>query len=385
MNTTEAFIYLCACAATGAKAKLDSAPFDELWQLAQAHNLTALVAKALQDTEAFAAADTAEQKRWTNALNNNIKKTMLFEAERKKLVRFFEENGIWYAPLKGVIINTLFPAFGTREFADNDILIDPERTGDAKSWMLSHGYTFRTDDFSSDEYSKAPFYNFEIHRALIEESTQFETSVNYYRHVKDRLVKDGDNGFGYHFTDDDFYVFFIFHAFKHYDNRGTGFRTLADEYVILNAKRFRFDFAAIEKELVKLGILEFEQNLRALSDRLFSQPEAIEGILDTLSDEQREMLQYILSCGTFGSFDNLFAKAFAQSGNGKPPSKVKYYWKRVFPEISRFKYSNPFIYRHKVLYPFFLIYRMVVNPIRHKKDLKREIRTVKRLNHTDQS
>ena len=92
-----------------------------------------------------------------------------------------------------------------------------------------------------------------------------------------------------------------------------------------------------------------------------------------------------LSCGTFGSFDNLFAKAFAQSGNGKPPSKVKYYWKRVFPEISRFKYSNPFIYRHKVLYPFFLIYRMVVNPIRHKKDLKREIRTVKRLNHTDQS
>ncbi|MEE1105818.1 MAG: nucleotidyltransferase family protein, partial [Ruminococcus sp.] len=109
MNATEQFIYLTACASAKRQASLETADFDKLWQMAQGHNLTALVAKALQGTEAFRAADAQEQKRWSSVLDNNIKKTMLFEAERRAIERYFEQNGMWYMPLKGVIINPLFP------------------------------------------------------------------------------------------------------------------------------------------------------------------------------------------------------------------------------------------------------------------------------------
>lgn len=374
MNATEQYIYLTACAATGKQARLDEADFETLWDISRSHNMTALTAKGLLGTKALDSAPEAEQKRWKNALNNSVKKTMLFDAERKRIIAFLEERGIWYMPLKGAIINGLYKSYGTREFADNDILVDPQRTAEVRDYLLDRGYTFRTDDFSSDEYSKDPFYNFEIHRALIEDSTRFETSVNYYKNVKDRLIKDEKNAFGFHFTDDDFYIFFIFHAFKHYDNRGTGFRTVADEYVVRHSKQFHFDDKNIAKELDKLGIREFEQQLRSLADALFERPERTHDNIAGLSDEEMQMLTFTLTCDTFGSLENLFKKELQSVSGG---SKAKYVLKRMFPPVSRFKYSNPFVYRHKIVYPFFLAYRMVANPIRHRRYLKSEIQAVK--------
>ena len=158
---------------------------------------------------------------------------------------------------------------------------------------VARGYEFRSDEFSADEYSKQPFFNFEIHRALIDESVDFEKAFAYYKDVKKRLVKDSGNKYGYHFTDDDYYIFFIFHAFKHYDSRGTGFRTVADEYVILSSDKLKLDFGYISKELEKLGIAEFEERLRELAVSLFSEPELTEENLRDLSAETREMLEFI--------------------------------------------------------------------------------------------
>lgn len=378
MNATEQFIYLCACAATGKAAKLDNADFDQLWQMAQGHNLTALTARALSTTKAFHSAPAEERNRWSNTLNSSIKKTMLFDAERKTLLSYFEKNGIWYLPLKGAVINGLYPSYGTREFADNDILIDPNRMADAKEFLLKRGYSFRTDEFAADEYSKAPFFNIEIHRTLVEQTTTLEQFYEYYKDVKSRLIKEKGTACGYRFTDEDFYIYFIFHAFKHYDGRGTGFRTVADEYVVLHSDYFQFDFKVIEDELRKLGLLAFERQLRHLADTLFGQPEKTEENISRLSQEDSDMLFFMLSCGTFGNLENLFAKEFASEKKGNP-SKSKYYLKRIFPPISTYKYSNPFVYKHKAVYPFFLAYRLATKPIQHRKYIKKELNAIKKI------
>ena len=346
MNTTEKYIYLTACAATGKTAELDSADFDVLWDLSRSHNMTALTAKGLMSTEAFKNADEAEQKRWKNALNNSVKKTMLFDAERKQILKAFEDNGIWYLPLKGAILNGFYKSYGSREFADNDILVDPGRTKDAKQIMLERGYVFRSDEFSSDEYSKPPIYNFEIHRSLVEEIVQFEKVFDYYRDVKSRLVKDEGNLYGYSFTD---------------------------------SGKLRLDFDYITGELEKMGIREFEEKLRSLSEKLYTQPEMISESIKQLNSGELEMLRFIMSCTTFGKLSNLIKRDLESLSDGKKPAKGKYILKRIFPERSRFKYSNPFVYKHKIVYPFFLIYRLVANPIRHRRYLKQEIKAVKNI------
>ena len=385
MNTTETYLYLTACALNGETAAAEHVDFDALWALAQGHNLTALIAKALSGTAAYQRADKEEKFRWSNALNNNTKKTMLFGAERKKLLAFFEENGIWYLPLKGAVINDLYPTYGTREFADNDILIDAERCGDAKKYLLQHGYELRSDEFNSDEYSKQPFYNFEIHRTLAKKVPGQEAAYGYYKDVKSRLLPADGTKYGYRFTDDDFYIYFIFHAFKHYDGRGTGFRTVADEYVLLNSGKLKPDFARIERTLETLGLPEFERTLRGLASTLLSEPAKIEQNLEQLKQDEREMLAFILSCSTFGSMDNMFQKEFERLSAGKSLTKRQYYLKRLFPPVSRYKYTHPFVYRHRIVYPFFLAYRLAVNPIKHRKYLKEEREAIRRLEQQSKS
>lgn len=381
MNATELYLYLTACAVNGENASTDEADFDALWQMTQGHNMTALVAQALTHTKAFRNAGAEEQKRWKNALNNSIKKTMLFDAERKKIISFLEQNKIWYMPLKGAVINGFYKSYGTREFADNDILFDPAFSDEVKQFMLERGYVFRSDEFAADEYSKKPFFNFEMHRALFEKNDNFNTYLSYYDNVKERLRKDGGNNYGFHFTDDDFYIYFIVHAYKHYDSRGTGFRTVADEYVLLDCGKLKLNFKYIDNELEKLGIKAFEHTLRSLAAKLFSNPAQMEKNLRKLSEEENKMLFFILSCGTFGDMENLFLKEYqaTMDGNNESSSKIRYYLKRIFPNISRFKYSHPFVYKHKIVYPFFLIYRMIVNPIKHRRYIKQELKTISKI------
>ncbi len=379
MNTTELYLYLTACAVNGIAAQANEADFDALWQMTLGHNMTALAAKALTGTKAFKSADAAEKHRWTNALNNSVKKTMLFDAERRLIIDFLEKNGIWYMPLKGAVLNAYYPSYGTREFADNDILIDPSYMKTVRAFMEKRGYFMRCDNFAADEYSKDPFYNFEIHRELVELNDYYIEIANYYRDVNSRLIKDEGNGFGFHFSDDDFYIFFVAHAYKHYKNRGTGFRTVADEYVLLNCGKLKLNFKYIESEMRKLGAEQFERTLRSLASGLFSQPEQMKKNLERLSADESEMLQFILSCGTFGNFENLFKKEFQAAAQNKRPTGARYYFKRIFPDISRFKYSHPFVYNHKIIYPFFLVYRNIVNPIRHRRYLKREIQTIHKI------
>ena len=379
MNGMQTFVYLTACAVTKTKAVLEETNFDALWNIAGAHNMTALTAKALSDTAAFQNSDPQEKKRWQNALDNSVKKTMLFKAELAKIVAFLEKSGIWYMPLKGAVINELYPSFGTREFADNDILFDNAFSQKVKQFFLEKGYSFRCDSFAADEYEKPPFYNFEMHRLLFDNGEGVPLCVEYYQNIKEKLLKDEGNAYGYHFTDDDFYIYFIVHAFKHYDSKGTGFRTVADEYVILNSGKFRLDFSYIEEELGKLGARDFERQLRSLCTKLFDAPEKTEKTLEKLDEQETEMLQFVLSCGTFGKMDNLFAKELTLSAGGKKPSKARYIFKRFFPDISRYKYSHPFVYRHKIVYPFFLVYRLAVNPIKHRRYLKQELSSIKKI------
>lgn len=378
-------IYLAACGVNGVSPKreyLNELDMAKLEQVSHAHMLDALVGMTLKPWVSIS-------KEWAERISKAVRKNILFDAERAKLLAFMEQQGIWYLPLKGVILKDYYPAVGMRQMSDNDILFDESFRDVLKEYMKSQGYKGVNVGLGNhDEYEKKPVYNFELHRALYDTLHGNEWR-DYYKDVKKRLIPDSGSSYGYHFRDEDFYVYILSHTYKHYSGSGTGLRSLLDFYVYLKAKEQEMDFAYIQRECEVLGIAEFERLNRGLCKKVFSQADVSKWkeLEWRLSEEEKDMLENYLSLGVYGTVgrrvENRMGKFRKKSGSD---SRLLYLLTRLFPDMETYKNYYPFFYKHKWLLPVGWLYRalrMLFSKKRRKKMVK-EIKAVKEVcSHID--
>lgn len=135
------WIHLLSSAINGMQAdreKLLQINPQELFQLAEAHKMLAVTAFALNTVG-------VREPHFEEAKTKALRKLALFDVERKNIFDELNVAGIWYCPLKGIILKDDYPLFGMREMTDNDILCDPMRMADVKAIMEKHG--FECDSF----------------------------------------------------------------------------------------------------------------------------------------------------------------------------------------------------------------------------------------------
>ena len=116
-------LYLTSCALNNVipdKNKIESMNRENLFEMCQFHSLTYIVCMALESV------GMELPEYWTQAKAKAIRKVLLLDAERRKIFDFIDKNGIWYMPLKGVILKEYYPSIGMRQISDNDILCDIE-------------------------------------------------------------------------------------------------------------------------------------------------------------------------------------------------------------------------------------------------------------------
>ena len=334
-------IYLASCGIHGIcpdRTVLGEVDVPVLYGLSHAHFMEALVGTAMKK------AGLALPKEWNENISKAVRKVILFDAERSKLFSFLEQKGIWHLPLKGVILKEYYPSVGMRQMSDNDILFDYSFCNEVQAYMESEGYkAVSVGEGNHDVYEKEPVYNFELHSALYG-GTHREGWAEYYRNVKERLVLNEGTSYGYHFTDEDFYVYITSHAYKHYVGSGTGLRTLLDFYVYLRAKEQTLDFAYIEKECQVLGIAEFEQRNRRLCRKVFDREvlKGQEALERSLSAEETEMLLYYLTSGAYGTTERgVDNKVEEYRKAGVKRARLRYAWDRLFPGYDTYKHYAP--------------------------------------------
>ena len=228
--------------------------------------------------------------------------------------------------------------------------------------MTGNGYSVEIYNTPyPDTYMKKPFYCFEMHHALYTDTEGDRLFSDYYRDVKSRLIKDGDNGFGYHFSDEDFYVYNSTHAYKHFSGSGNGVRALMDISVYLGKKGDSLDFVYVDLQLESLGICAFDKMMRRLAGKIFS-PECINlnDNKDILSDDEREVLCYCISSGTYGTATQNIVRSLTdlkESSKITAKTKLKYCFGRMFPSMDYYKLNHSTVYRYKILIPAFLVFR----------------------------
>lgn len=365
-------LYLVKCALHNEipqKEKIQTMELDSLYTMCQFHSLTAIVCMALES------AQMTLSKNWTDAKSKAIRKVMLLDAERNRLLTKFEDGKIWYMPLKGVFLKEYYPKLGMRQMADNDILYDKNYQNNVCEIFKNSGYEVKGfAKGNHDVYEKPPIYNFEMHTSLFGANHNPQW-VAYYSNVKTRLKKDAENNYGYHFSDEDFYIYITVHACKHYNSGGTGLRTLVDSFVFLNAKQETLDWDYIVKELEQLGIANYETMSRKLCQNVFSRKTS------ELSQDEAELLEYFLFSGTYGTTKNMILKKMEKlSDSENPISKAQYLLMRLFPDMDFYKAYYPFFYRHKWLLPVGWFFRLFRGITVRKKRFQNEIKTIKDLN-----
>ncbi len=373
-------MYLAGCGINGfvpGKEYCDTLDLPVLYKVSKRHFLVALIGATVKE------AGVELPKEWEQAISKAVRKNVLFDIERAKLFSFMEQKGIWYLPLKGIVLKDYYPAVGMRQMSDNDILFDYSFCDEVQEYMKSQGYEAVSVGVGNhDVYKKEPVYNFELHSALYSELHQ-DGWAEYYGNVKDRLILDDNSSYGYHFTDEDFYVYITSHAYKHYAGSGTGLRTLLDFYVYLKAKP-EMDFAYIEKECEVLGIKEFERLSRSLCKKVFDAAvlNGIEDLEQRLSTEEKDMLSYYLSSGVYGTVErgveNRVRKFRKKSGS---KSKFKYLWSRIIPDMQVMEKHYPFFYKHKILLPIGWLYRLlrVLFDKKRRKNMMKELEVLKKV------
>jgi len=293
-------IYLAACGVNQVQPEVEylkKINIEELYRLSRTHYLDALVGMTLKQAKVILS------KEWIEGIGKSVRKNVLFDVERTNLLNYMEKTGIWYLPLKGIILKELYPAVGMRQMSDNDILFDETYSDMVRAYMEEQGYetvSFRKGNH--DIYKKEPIYNFEMHTSLYNSSHQ-EGWEDYYKDIKKRLHLNTDSSYGYHLSDEDFYVYMLSHAYKHYVGSGTGLRSLLDFYVYLNTKEQTMDFDYIQKECKVLGLAEFEEQSRILCKKVFDKAnlQGMKALEQQLSEEEYDMLLYYLTSGVYGT------------------------------------------------------------------------------------
>ena len=295
-------------------------------------------------------------------------KHVQFDYEYEALTAFLEQQGIWYLPMKGILLREFYPQPWQRDFCDYDILVDPSKREPVVDWFTQRGYT-HSECSNCDSFIKKPVLNFEIHNILFEPITPWFDAFSLEK-LEKILKSDGCRRL---LSDEDFYIYNILHWLKHFTGSGTGLRTLVDEYLFLRAKASTLDWSYIQDELERLpgsmGVmpLAFENRLRTVSQKVMDRK--------PLTEEELEFLLNFDEAGTYGNTEIRIRNDIRKTKNG---SRLQYLIHRAFPPLSWYRELHPFLYRFRILIPFFCLYRLLTAVLTKAGRILREIGVVLR-------
>lgn len=339
---------------------------DKLAAVAGFHAMRSIVGNALSEIVEL-------PKVFDHAMKKNIRKLALYDIDRSKILRAFDERGIRYLPLKGIIISSLYPKRAMREMADNDILCDNTRMAEVREIMEGFGYTCDafSAEISHDVYTKSPALEFEMHRALFVKEDSAVLSA-YYSDITDRLVKDDDDTCGYHMTAEDMYIYMLCHMYKHYSHAGTGLRSLLDIYLYVRRYYDSLDKDYLTAQLKILSLISFESMIRQLAVKTFTE--------EPLSDTESNILDYLIYSGCNGTADHAFKNRVYNALNDDKTagSKRRFVFKRLFISDDELKEKYPVVYKHRALYPLLTLYRPIKGIITHPKLIAKETKLIKK-------
>lgn len=241
-----------------------------------------------------------------------------------------------FIPLKGTVLRRYYPEGWMRTSCDMDILVQETHLEQASALLQEKGWKFRERSSHDIAFVSAEGVHLELHFTAIEDFISPESKT-----IMDGIWQDAKPVEGKQYrleiSDELFYFYHMVHMAKHLIHGGCGIRTFLDVWILNH--RVTGDVSKREALLEKGGCLQFAKAAQLLSEIWFSGKP-----MDPMS---RNLEQFVLSGGTYGSLQNRVSLQQSQQGG-----RVQYALKRIFLPYDIMKHYYPVLQKHKVLLPF---------------------------------
>lgn len=330
--------------------KPEDVDWKKVYDMAKRHGLTAMSYYAIGKLRNKP--DEQLMQKWKTQNAKLLVKCINQENETRLLSEAFEKNEVPYMLLKGSVLRSLFHTPYLREMSDIDILIPKELEEKACDIVGSIGYEFIASVIHHVELQKPPYMTLELHTNLIGENYSYHS---YYKDpwFKARLT---DGSYGYSLSNEDFYLFLLTHAAKHYYNSGTGIRSVLDVYVFNRAYRDSMDRDYLAAELKKLELTDFAAQIEELAQCWFSEEKL------PVTDRVKDMQYYILSSATYGTSSNRNVntiRKYMEQGKSEKSAKRAMFLHMAFLPRDEMISMFPVLKKAPVLLPFCWIVRWI--------------------------
>lgn len=328
----------------------ESTDFKKLYNLAQNHRVTAMVAPAVMKSSV---ADGQVKGVFSKELFKTSARYTAQEKERQELSQEFSKNKIPHCFLKGAKVGDFYDNPDCRFMLDMDLYVAHEKFEKAGEILLSRGYEINTNGDEKDTgYIKKPFLIVELHKEL---KYDYDKGYEYYKGAFERMYYN--DGFSMNMTNEDFYVYILSHTAHHLETAGTGIKSVVDHYFLRRKLKCQCDSDILEKALEEIGLTQFEKSLDKLCDYWFENGEC-----DKVT---KEMSEFIILSGVFGNETNSYISGVIRGAYGN--GAESYFIKRLFPPLRIMRKRYSILKKTPILLPIFWGVRIVTSLVNPQK------------------
>jgi len=266
-------------------------------------------------------------------------------SEYHRLVEYLCSNNMKVIPLKGCIIQELYPYAGLRTMSDVDLLYSGVSAKKAADLMEAFGYTAEQLNIGyHDKYRKEGNIGIELHRKLVVDDSPYRPVLD---NMFDKAMEDDTISNLYYMKHEDFYIHVIVHAAKHLMEGNLGVRPICDIFLLNEKYKNDWNRQYITEQLSSVALDRFENKLYELAYAFFGSDD---------KDVSEEDLQFLFQRGSYG----ISRKEKEWELNTlKYKTKFGVLFYKIFWPYSKMIIRYPILKNHPYLLPVYWVWRWI--------------------------
>lgn len=321
--------------------------WEALYKICKFHKIESVVAHGLDKMQGKENIPQEIRKKFEQAWQLEVARDTTQQFSLEELLQAFEEAGVYCMALKGVFMKQFYPQPDLRMMADIDILFRLEQEEKVEEILTKLGYYCDHKDDHHHVYFRKPFMNIEMHYCLVDEDSRFAA---YYANPWEKAVQAEGKTYVQKYGWEDFYIYVIAHFAKHFENGGSGIRSIVDIWQFEKKMKEQMNWTYVESELEKIGLKEFLHHMEQLTAIWF------EG--EKRNSFYEQLTEIIVGSGVYGTVENYKIQTVASADKKVWMGQMKVWISTIFFPYRLMKLQYRYLEKYPILLPVAWIQRI---------------------------